>query len=302
MSEKIDIVYTWVNGKDKTWKDIRNQYDKDIGDKSAIRFNMNSNPSSEILLSINSVLKYAPWVNNIYIVTMRPQIPELGAEILSRVKIIHHDQIWKDISQLPVFNSHAIEANIHRIPGLCEKFIYLNDDMYFGDNVSPKDFYEDNKLVISKYFLSNSITKILKKIKINKVYSIYIKAHSNLSSIMKENYIHQKHFSVPLTKSLMIESEKYYGKIWDNTILNKFRNSNDIPPICATLCYAKSLNKINILKRDKQELYCNSNISLFKILFNNKRYKFICLNNLNLKDNTYLFDLLAKIILHEDIN
>jgi len=38
-------------------------------------------------------------------------------------------------------SSPAIESHLHRIPGLSTKFIYLNDDVMFGDHVWPEDFY-----------------------------------------------------------------------------------------------------------------------------------------------------------------
>ena len=41
---------------------------------------------------------------------------------------------------LPLFNSHAIEAWLHRIPGLAEQFVYFNDDFMLWDSVSPSTF------------------------------------------------------------------------------------------------------------------------------------------------------------------
>ena len=36
----------------------------------------------------------------------------------------------------------AIETNLHRIPGLSEKFIYLNDDVSFTSPVCLDDFWD----------------------------------------------------------------------------------------------------------------------------------------------------------------
>jgi hypothetical protein len=57
------------------------------------------------------------------------------------VKVIDHREIFPDPSVLPVFNSHAIEACLHRIPGLAERYLYLNDDFLLGDEVAPDDFF-----------------------------------------------------------------------------------------------------------------------------------------------------------------
>lgn len=48
-------------------------------------------------------------------------------------------------SHLPTFSSPAIETHMHRIPGLSQKFIYLNDDVMFGKDVWPDDFYSHSK-------------------------------------------------------------------------------------------------------------------------------------------------------------
>lgn len=49
------------------------------------------------------------------------------------------------MSHLPTFSSPAIESHIHRISGLSQKFIYLNDDVMFGKDVWPDDFYSHSK-------------------------------------------------------------------------------------------------------------------------------------------------------------
>ena len=44
-------------------------------------------------------------------------------------------------SHLPAFSSPSIESHLHRIPGLSDKFIYMNDDVMFGKEVWPDDFF-----------------------------------------------------------------------------------------------------------------------------------------------------------------
>ena len=58
-----------------------------------------------------------------------------------RIKIVTHDQIFPSSSDLPVFSSPAIEAHIHRIPELSNRFIYFNDDVFLGSPVWPDDFF-----------------------------------------------------------------------------------------------------------------------------------------------------------------
>ena len=61
-------------------------------------------------------------------------------------------------SHLPTFSSPAIESHLHRIPGLSDKFIYLNDDVMFGRDVWPDDFYtHSNGQKVTHPFATNNV-------------------------------------------------------------------------------------------------------------------------------------------------
>ena len=55
--------------------------------------------------------------------------------------VVHVQEIFSNKSHLPSFSSPAIESHLHEIPGLSDKFIYLNDDVMFGKDVWPDDFF-----------------------------------------------------------------------------------------------------------------------------------------------------------------
>ena len=61
-----------------------------------------------------------------------------------RLTIVTHEEIFANKKQLPTFSSPAIEANLYRIPGLSDKFLYLNDDVFLGQEVWPADFYDES--------------------------------------------------------------------------------------------------------------------------------------------------------------
>ncbi|CAK6950029.1 N-acetylglucosamine-1-phosphotransferase subunits alpha/beta [Scomber scombrus] len=109
-------------------------------DVSASRFEDNE----ELRYSLRSVERHAPWVRHIFIVT-NGQIPSWLNLDNPRVTVVTHQDIFLNNSQLPTFSSPAIETHIHRIPGLSQKFIYLNDDVMFGKDVWPDDFYSHSK-------------------------------------------------------------------------------------------------------------------------------------------------------------
>ncbi|KAL2775782.1 N-acetylglucosamine-1-phosphotransferase subunits alpha/beta precursor, partial [Daubentonia madagascariensis] len=111
--------------------------DEDI---SASRFEDNE----ELRYSLRSIERHAPWVRNIFIVT-NGQIPSWLNLDNPRVTIVTHQDVFRNLSHLPTFSSPAIESHIHRIEGLSQKFIYLNDDVMFGKDVWPDDFYSHSK-------------------------------------------------------------------------------------------------------------------------------------------------------------
>lgn len=100
---------------------------------------------------MRSLIAFAPWVHHIYLVT-NGQIPYWLNLDHPRLSVITHEDIFTNKSHLPTFSSPSIETHIHRIPGLSSKFIYLNDDVMFGREVYPDDFYTHNSG--QKVFLS----------------------------------------------------------------------------------------------------------------------------------------------------
>ena len=134
-----------MNGEDSAYIDLYNQHAKEPQDKNPERFR---DVYQLLKYSLRSVEQFAPWINHIYIVTARPQVPDWLNENHPKISVIHHDQIFNR-EDVPTFNYNVIESYIHKIPGLSEGFIYLNDDFLFGNNVFPQDFYSnDNKVLI----------------------------------------------------------------------------------------------------------------------------------------------------------
>lgn len=115
----------------------QSKQDEDI---SPSRFEDNE----ELRYSLRSIERHAPWVRHIFIVT-NGQIPSWLNLDSPRVSIITHQDIFQNVSHLPTFSSPAIETHIHRIPGLSQKFIYMNDDVMFGKDVWPDDFFSHSK-------------------------------------------------------------------------------------------------------------------------------------------------------------
>jgi hypothetical protein len=166
--EPFDVVYTWVNGSDPRWKAKKDLWSKmyETAANASVAINstvvgelhnrtvaINSTTteaddtmslnryrdSEELRFSLRSLVKNAPWIRHIYVVTDN-QIPYWLNLDTAKLTVVSHEDIFMNKSHLPVFSSPAIEANLHRIPGLSKKFIYFNDDVFLGMKVFPEDF------------------------------------------------------------------------------------------------------------------------------------------------------------------
>ena len=135
----IDFVVLYVDGSDPVWTAKRNQYlhrEDEIADSYSEE---RSREFDAFRYWFRAVAKNAPWVHRIYVVT-DDQTPEwLNTEHEKIIAVDHRDFIPPEY--LPLFNSCAIEVNIHRIKGLSEHFVYFNDDMVLNSPVVPGDFF-----------------------------------------------------------------------------------------------------------------------------------------------------------------
>ena len=147
----IDAVVTWVDASDQDWLKKKNDALTKLHNSEesniSIGFNRFNNENDiEICLCLRLILKNLEWVNKIYVVTMRPQIPDCLKKtgilykyvVDGKIVIVYHDQIFDE--NIDVFNSCSIESQIMNIPGLSEKLLYFNDDFYCL-NPQPPSYY-----------------------------------------------------------------------------------------------------------------------------------------------------------------
>ncbi|MGZ9842213.1 stealth family protein [Weissella confusa] len=130
----IDLVVTWVDQDDKKWLKKYAEYSESNERDYEIRYR----DYGTLMYLFRSIEKYAPWINQVYLVTDE-QVPDF-LNIDSVTVIDHKDIIPEDY--LPTFNSNVIEWHLTNIKGLSEHFLYFNDDMFFNAPVRPEDFFD----------------------------------------------------------------------------------------------------------------------------------------------------------------
>lgn len=134
--KKVAVVYTWVNGSEPCYNTRRRRAGLSPGGSSRDK------EMGELKYSIRSLLKFAPWLEGpIYIVTPG-QIPDWLDVSNPRIKVIDQDELLpKDRVALPNFDTNVIEQFLHKIPGITDTFIHMNDDYLFVKLVAPQRFF-----------------------------------------------------------------------------------------------------------------------------------------------------------------
>lgn len=136
----IDVVVTWVDDTDQTWRAAREHY-------WGLEFAAATIPEHRfrdygtIRYALRSIDQNMPYVRTIYLVTCG-HVPSWLRPEGTRLKVITHEQIFPEgQSVLPTFSSSAIECCLARIPALAEHFVYFNDDTFLLQQVPPERFF-----------------------------------------------------------------------------------------------------------------------------------------------------------------
>ncbi|MBK5223290.1 MAG: stealth family protein [Acidimicrobiia bacterium] len=230
VTEPIDVVYTWVDGADPAWNEARVAalgYPQEVTLQHAATHAARFRSHDELRYSLRSLEMFAPWVHTVHIVTAG-QTPYWLDTAHPRVNLVDHREIFPERNLLPVFNSHAIESRLHRIPGLAERYLYLNDDVFFGRPVSPDLFFHGNGL--AKFFPSSALIDHGPR-----------EAHDNpVTSAAKNNreliagvfgrttttiFQHTPH---PQLRSVLEHMEEAHPEVFARVAASKFRHPDDL--------------------------------------------------------------------------
>ena len=133
-NKDIDIVIPWVNGQDKIWQKKAIKYMENFDEKRYRDWDI-------LRYVLRSIEKYSPWIHKVYLVTDN-QRPTWLNEKYKKIKVIDHEQIIPQ-KYLPTFNSNVITLNLYKIKELSEKFIIMNDDLFFSAPTKVTDFFKN---------------------------------------------------------------------------------------------------------------------------------------------------------------
>jgi hypothetical protein len=280
----IDIVYTWVDGSDPTWRARRDQAHGDVTDELNEHSANESRYLSrdELRYSLRSLAMFAPWVRHIWLVT-DDQIPAWLDPDDERITVVSHKELFAGRGKLPTFNSHAIETQLHKISGLTEHFLYFNDDVSLARPVIPQAFFHANG--VSKVFLSRA--------KVDPA-EVDVLADKPVTAAGKNNRelidrafgrrltFKMKHVPHCLRRSVLEEMDERFGDEVARTAGNQFRHPTDVSmtsslyPYYALLTGRAVIDNIVYMYTD---LAAPTTPGLLRLLLAKRNYDIVCLND-----------------------
>ncbi|GAA4968803.1 stealth family protein [Streptomyces hyderabadensis] len=235
----VDAVYTWVDGNDPAWKRRKAQAKGEVyhaESASDARFISRD----ELRYSIRSLHLFAPWIRNIYVVT-DDQVPQWMREDVPGARIATHREIFRNPGDLPTFNSHSIESQLHHIEGLAEHFLYFNDDMFIGRPVAPHAFFTPSGT--ARYFpsrnripqgpVAETDTPVDAACKNNRAL-----LHERFGKVITQP---MEHIPYALRRSAMEEAELEFPEAWARTSASRFRAMTDLSPTSSFALYYAAL-------------------------------------------------------------
>ena len=133
----IDAVITYVNGDDPLWKQ---DYESNAGEAITAKF---FRDWGTLPFLFRGLEKNIPFIDKVFLVVSREsQVPQwLNRD---KVKVVLHKDIIPE-KYLPTFNPSVIEMFLHKIPGLGERYIYLNDDEFPVRKVNEESLFPGGK-------------------------------------------------------------------------------------------------------------------------------------------------------------
>ena len=262
----VDAVITWVDGSDKDLIKKKAKYLNSEKESKIQNVKTRYNQVGEIEFVIKSIIKFAPFINNIFIVTDN-QTPKTidnsnrwRKEYREKLKVVDHKEIFRDfIEFLPTFNSTTIETMLHYIPDLSEHFIYFNDDMFLIKPTKISDWFKDGIPIVSGKWKKMPqkiwyyrLKYLLFPWTLKRAGFKYSQAHSAQIAGFKGKYFLTYHKPRPLLKSQFFKHISKEKKYLIDQIKYRFRNYKQY--YSYSLVWHKAINNQSLILKKNNDL------------------------------------------------
>ena len=248
----IDVVIYWVDGSDEDWLRKKAEYSPSANaDMDPSRYR----DTETLKYLFRGIDSYMPWVRNVFFVS-DGQIPLWLKTDAPKLRIVDHKDYIPG-EYLPVFSSHPIELNFHRIKDLGEEFIVFNDDFIATSPMVPEDFFVGGKPrdifmeypimcggktpafssilantynLVGRHFQRPEYKKRLRSKILSLKYGKYFFYNLMMYVLPFPKFfgLLTPHFARPYLQSVFEEVWKEEGEALDRVCHNRFRTSDDI--------------------------------------------------------------------------
>ena len=302
--EKIDFVIYWVDGNDKEWQKKKAQYDSSKNDDGTVN---RYRDWDNLHFLFRGIEKFAPWVNQVYFISDN-QVPKWMNVKHPKLRVVSHEEYIPN-EYLPVFSSHPIELNFHRLPGISEQFVVFNDDFFITNYIKPEDFFVNGLPVdifmeypimcggnapvfsnilancfnlMGKYFPRKEYKKRLVKKILSPKYGPYFFYNIMMYFLPFPRFfgILTPHFPRPYLRASFEELWNKEEEVLKNTCSNRFRNPQDVNIYIFRMWNMLQGNFVpgNIFRKGHAFFIHNNDEKIYKSIAKQK-YKMICLND-----------------------
>jgi hypothetical protein len=277
----IDMVFSWVDGSDPEFRARRAAQMAHAvvgeGDDAEARIRQ----IDELKYALRSVNMFAPWIRRIFIATDSAPPPWLTDHPM--VTVVPAEEHFSDKTALPTYNSHAVESQLHHIPGVSEHFLYSNDDMFFG-----------RPLKATMFFSPGGVTRFVEaKTRIGLGANDPTRSGFENAARVNRRLIferfgqvitrHLEHTAVPLRKSVLEEMEHEFPDEFASTQASAFRSGTDISVTNSLYHYYALMTGRAVQQEKARVLYVDTTthagLSLLPELRRKRGYDFFCLND-----------------------
>lgn len=241
--QAIDAVIAWVDGNDPLHSKKMRQYlsnneqqHEDIAGPTRFR------SIGEITYCVASILRFAPFIRRIFIITDQQQ-PNLQGMVERnfpgeehKITLVDHLELYQGYEQyLPVFNSMSIETVTWRIKDLSEHYIYFNDDVFLVRPTRPSDWFVENNIIAYgnyRSMLLDGLVSWLKPKKNGKKPLGYKDTQIAAAKVLgkRDTYFHSEHTPHPLKKSVFKDYFDNHPAIFEKNCAFKFRDPAQFNP------------------------------------------------------------------------
>ncbi len=255
----VDAVYTWVDGTDPAWRQR-----KEAAWAAPIRASTAGSPRTTrgSPPGTSCATRCARWRctpgGSGTCSSSQTSRCRTGWRPRTRgLTVVDHREIFPaDGAGLPTFNSHAIEARLHHIPGLADHYLYLNDDVFFGRPVAPELFFRADGA--SRFFVAPSTLDDAPPSTGDRPVDAAAKVSSGLVAARVRPGLRMKfqHVAHPQRRDLLVDLEHRFAAELERTVRRPFRHPDDVSAAASLAHHVGSVTG-RAVPGELRYLYCD---------------------------------------------